>query len=172
MNVIMIRVIDDVTIPANCQFVMSLGFLFPHIIIGLSTLLVAIRTIAIWNKEKAIVAVVTGLWIVNVAFLIQGVARIRSKRVAVLNSCTPPNTESDKASMISVLVTNFILFSIMLGGLFSLRRQGGGLLDLGRLLLKQGVIWLLLAVVAELMPVVRPIGFFHTGSSLIILLWS
>jgi len=39
--------------------------------------------------------------------------------------------------MISVLVTNFILFSIMLGGLFSLRRQGGGMLDLGRLLLKQ-----------------------------------
>jgi len=56
--------------------------------------------------------------------------------------------------MISVLVTNFILFSIMLGGLFNLRRQGGGMLDLGRLLLKQGVIWLLLAVVAELLPVV------------------
>ena len=29
-------------------------------------------SIAIWNKNKAIVALVTGLWIVNVAFLIQG----------------------------------------------------------------------------------------------------
>jgi len=57
--------------------------------------------------------------------------------VAVLTYCTPPNAESNKASMISVLVTNFILFSIMLGGLFNLRRQGGGMLDLGRLLLKQ-----------------------------------
>lgn len=42
-----------------------------------------------------------------------------------------------KASMISILVTNFILFFIMFGGLFRLRRQGGGMLDLGRLLSKQ-----------------------------------
>lgn len=42
-----------------------------------------------------------------------------------------------KASLISILVTNFVLFSIMFGGLFRLRRQGGGMLDLGRLLSKQ-----------------------------------
>jgi len=44
----------------------------PYIVITLSTLLIAIRTIAIWNKRKAIIAVVAGLWIVNLAFLIQG----------------------------------------------------------------------------------------------------
>ena len=88
------------------------------------------------------------------------------------------NLESIRLSTIVALVTDIILLSIMLIGLFRMRRHGGGALALGRLLWSQvghcsnasrqlpcsrlienisihkGVIWLVVSVVAELTPTV------------------
>ncbi len=47
------------------------------------------------------------------------------------------NIESNKLTMIGILVTDIILLSTMLVGLLRLRRGGGGKFELGRLLWKQ-----------------------------------
>ena len=81
-----------------------------------------------------------------------------------------------------MFVTDFILLLITLVGLFRLRREGGGWLGLGWLLWKQvrgqhllqivvprsanvifvqqGVIWILVATIADLFPVVCPTCLF------------
>jgi len=78
-----------------------------------------------------------------------------------------------KLSTIAIFANDIILILIMLFGLYRLRRRGGGLMGLGRLLWNQvgwerfyrtldlrvyflckGVVWLLLAVTAELSPMV------------------
>jgi hypothetical protein len=80
---------------------------------------------------------------------------------------------SIRLSTIGVFAADIILLLIMLFGLYRLRRGGGGLMGLGRLLwnqvgwqrfyrtldlpvyiLRKGVVWLLLAVTAELSPMV------------------
>jgi len=154
MAMVMIQIANNVTTPIDCQVMSTFHVLFPNIVLALSTLLIAIRTIAIWNMNKSIVTLVIGIWVANVAFLIFGVARVRTEWVAALSSCSLPNAEKNKAGIIAVLATDLILFFIMLSGLLRLRRQSGGVLDLGRLLWRQGVIWLLFATVAELTPVV------------------
>jgi hypothetical protein len=79
-----------------------------------------------------------------------------------------------------VFATDFLLLLITLVGLLRMRREGGGFLGLGWLLWKQvrgqhllqvvvprpanvifvqeGVIWILIATIADIFPVVRPAG--------------
>jgi hypothetical protein len=52
-------------------------------------------------------------------------------------NCVTSNLESIRLSTIVALVTDIILLSIMLIGLFRMRRHGGGALALGRLLWSQ-----------------------------------
>ena len=91
------------------------------------------------------------------------------------------NAEDNKLNIIVTFITDIILLLIVLVGLIRLRYHGGGTLGLGRLLWKQvafrgfpsmgyrrptdvssvskGVIWLLLAVAADVPPTVGPALF-------------
>jgi hypothetical protein len=171
---------------------------------GLAKLMKDIR-IAIWNWNKIIVGLATGVWVTTIAFLIQGksiplsggeikcsavsgVSRVYNHPVTCLNL---PNfihlqfrssinvegcafrVDSIRLSTIATFASDIILILIMLFGLYRLRRGGGGLMGLGRLLWNQvgwerfyrtldlrvyflckGVVWLLLAVTTELSPMV------------------
>jgi len=152
MTVILNLVTLDITAPTNCQVLSTFSFFFAYTTFALSSLLIVLRIIAIWNKHKAIVGLATVLWVTNVSLLILGIARIRAVWVPENSSCSVPNIESGKPNVVSVLVTDIVLLLVMLVGLLRLRRRGGGMFALGHLLWKQGVIWLLLATVAEVPP--------------------
>jgi len=95
-----------------------------------------------------------GTWGINVAFLIQGTVRLRSRWLSDESTCMVVNTQSNTASLISMAATDIILLLIMLVGLLRLRFHGGGTFGLARLLLKQGVIWITLATLAEIPPAI------------------
>jgi len=97
----------------------------------------------------------TVLWTGNVSLVILGITRIRSAWVPGSNICSIPGMQSNIPTVISVLVTDIVLLLIMLIGLLRLRhRDGGQMFDLGQLLLKQGLIWLLLATAVEIPPTI------------------
>jgi len=97
------------------------------------------------------------------------------------NICVTLNTQDNEPNIISTLVADIVLLLIMLLGLHRLYGHGGGTFRLGRLLWKQvrfylsmvltllsfthvfsvpkGVIWLLVAAIAEIPPVVSPARF-------------
>jgi len=52
-------------------------------------------------------------------------------------ACVPVNAESSELNIIAMLVTDIALLLIMLGGLFNLRRNGGGEFGLTQLLWRQ-----------------------------------
>jgi len=108
--------------------------------------------IAIWNKNRVVAAISLGVWVTNIAFIIQGVARIRAAWVLKARMCAVLNIESNKLNIIVTVITDITLLLIMLVGLLRLRRYGAGTFGLGRLLWKQGVIWLFLATIAEVTP--------------------
>lgn len=98
-------------------------------------------------------------------------------------NCVVTSMDSIRLSTIVAFVTDVILLSIMLVGLSRMRRHGDGTMTLGRLLwnqvgqcfflptavpsahrrifIREGVIWLVVAVVAELTPTVSQFCLLH-----------
>lgn len=140
----------DATTPVNCQLLMSFQFTLAYLALAASSLLIVLRVIAIWERNKIIIAIATGIWGTNNIFLVQGVLRFHTTFGDA--NCQVHDVQSIKLSTTFALITDIVLFSIMLIGLARLRRHG--MMALGRLLWNQGVIWVLVAVVAELTPTV------------------
>jgi len=92
--------------------------------------------------------------VADVALFINGTVRIRSTWSPEANSCARLNLESTKPALIGSLITDVVLLLIMLSGVLRLRLEAVGAFDLGHILWKQGLNWLLLATVAEVPPLV------------------
>jgi hypothetical protein len=111
-------------------------------------------SVAIWKRNKVAVGIAAVLWINNCAFYLQGIARLRYTRVFPGGYCTALNVQATKATIIVSFLTDVSLLIIMLVGLFRLDCHRPGALATGRFLWNQGVIWLLLATVAGVVPTV------------------
>jgi len=146
-----------VSFTINCQLAYTIGFIFAYIAFGFSTLLIILRTVAIWNRKKVVVILATIVWVTNTSFLVLGSIRIRSSLAQAQNKCSIPNVRSNLATMISLFITDIVLLVVMLIGLVRMAFHGRGGFSLGRLgglLWKQGLIWFLLATTVELQPLV------------------
>jgi len=139
----------DAASPINCQAWVIFEVLFAYIAIAGASMLLVLRTIAIWNRDKIVYTIVVCIWSTNVSFLIHSIVQIRSSWEPVLNTCSVLNTDSSKYNIPITLATDVILFFTMLIGLFRLR-LGVGTSVLGRVLWTQGVIWFLLATMVQL----------------------
>ncbi|KAH9958776.1 hypothetical protein BC827DRAFT_1218481 [Russula dissimulans] len=142
------------TTEINCPVWLTFELIFSYSGVAAASLLIVLRIIAIWNKDKVIVAISTGIWVVNVSVIIQGIARLRASWDPSLKICTVLNTERNKLNIIVTLITDIVLLLIMLVGLLHLRQDGGGRFGIGLLLWNQGVLWLFLATIAEVPPMV------------------
>jgi len=111
-------------------------------------------SIAIWNRDRVVVAIAAGTWGVSIPFFIQGVSRLRVASEPNVGRCVIVKIKCIALGNIAALVTDIVLILIMLLGLFRMRRDAGGSMALGRLLWNQGVIWLILATLAEVTPTV------------------
>ncbi|KAF8491207.1 hypothetical protein F5888DRAFT_1075420 [Russula emetica] len=164
----------DTTTPINCQAWITLQLTFGLLGLVAASLLIISRIIAIWNKNRLVVWTAITVWATNASLIIFGIARMRASWDPILQECMVLNTEKDKFSSISILISDIVLLLIVLIGLLRLH-DSGGTFALGRLLWKQvgsgrsqfsvsqftylfplpkGVIWLLIATVAEVPPMV------------------
>jgi len=67
--------------------------------------------------------------------------QFRARWVPIAGACVMARVDSIKLSTIVALATDIGLILIMLLGLFRLRRRGGGIMALGRLLWNQVGLW-------------------------------
>ncbi|KAH9977430.1 hypothetical protein BJV74DRAFT_154989 [Russula compacta] len=144
----------DITTQISCHATIVSQLILAYLALACASFLIVLRIIAIWNMSRVVGAIAIGLWITNILFLIQGVIRFRAEQVSNGVGCEVVQIDGIQLSTIVALVTDVVLLLIMLFGVFRLRRDGCGTMALGRLLWNQGVIWLLLATVAEVTPVV------------------
>ncbi|KAH9964977.1 hypothetical protein BC827DRAFT_903995 [Russula dissimulans] len=154
MGVIIEFATSIIAIPTNCKVWTKFQFGFGYMTFSLSSLLIILRIIAIWNKNKFVVAFAVAVWLTTTSFFIHGTTQIRSEWVPDNLACGEPNTESNKLAITAMPVTDIALLLIMLIGLLRIRYRGGGKFNLGRLLWKQGVIYLFVATIAEIPPAV------------------
>ncbi|KAF8498240.1 hypothetical protein F5888DRAFT_233691 [Russula emetica] len=138
----------------DCQAYVTLDLALPGVAFGASSLLIVLRIVAIWNREKIITSIAVGVWVTDVAFLINGSVRVRESWSDELNTCVLLNPESIKPNIMGSLIADVVLLLIMLIGLLRLPFGAGDALGLERVLWKQGLIWLLIAIVFEIPPTV------------------
>jgi len=144
----------DSTSRYNCQVRISFQFFFGYLAFVLASFLIVLRTIAIWNKKKLVMAIAVGVWVINLGFQIQNLVRLRAAWVPALSTCAISNAHSTKPNLISILTTDIVLLLTMLIGLLRLGFHESGVRGLGKLMWKQGLIWLFLATIAGVPPVV------------------
>ncbi|KAH9984314.1 hypothetical protein BJV74DRAFT_886472 [Russula compacta] len=160
----------DVTTRYSCQAWVTLGFFSGFLSIAAASLLIVIRVIAIWSRNKVVVAIAAGVWAINVSVMIRGKSfslllweflismilllhlQVRSAWDPSQGGCFVFNIDSTKPTTIVILITDIVLLLIMLVGLLRLRRQSGGAFGIASILWKQGLIWLLLATIVEVPP--------------------
>ncbi|KAH9954844.1 hypothetical protein BC827DRAFT_1240425, partial [Russula dissimulans] len=177
LNVILNIVDLDASIQYNhCQVLITFQFIFGYLALAAASLLIVLRTIAIWKKTFFIVAFTTFVWLTYLSFLVYGISQSRSARGQAEGHCMLRNVEASKFDAVVTLATDIVLIFVMLIGLFRMRQIGGGWFELGSLLWKQGVVWLLLSTAAVLPPVVliclnlnAPLDFLFQFPALIIL---
>lgn len=138
----------------HCQVAITSEIVFAFLTVSASSLLIVLRVIAVWNRNKVAVAMAIILWVINAAFFIQLIARLRFADESSQAPCTPVNIESNELNLIAMAITDIALLLFMLVGLFRLRHHGNDMCGLRQVLWRQGVIWLVLALVAEVPPVV------------------
>jgi hypothetical protein len=112
--------------------------------------LLVIRVIAIWNRNKVVAVIATTIWSINGGFFIQSISQFSYAS----GHCKALSVQAIKIAMIVSFLTDVFLLIIMLVGLFRLDCHRHGALATGRFLWNQCVIWLLLATVAGVVPVV------------------
>jgi len=147
--------VDD-TVHYNCEVKTVFQFFFGYLAIAFASLLIVLRILAIWNKKKIIIAIAAGAWGISVIFQIQDIVRIRAVWEPVMSNstCLVVNWYISKLNILVTVATDIILLLIMFFGLLRLGFHERGVFGLGRLLWKQGVIWVLVATIAEVMPAV------------------
>jgi len=162
MTILLTLLIWDCTGSPNCQVVYAFGTVFTFLTMSTSSLLIVLRIIAIWNKNKVAMAISISVWGVNVVLFVQLVFRIGLAHnqlpmtcVTLYNKKSVPNPIANnpisfnrETNPIAMLITDIVLLLIMLVGLFRLHRHRDGSGTLAQALWKQGVIWLLLIIVA------------------------
>jgi len=156
MAVILNLVSIDLSTPYNCEIELVFQIFFGYLAFAAAALLIVIRVIAIWNRDKIVIAIATTIWATNFAFIIHGVVKIRAIWVPELTTCLllPGNIQSERLNLIATLATDISLLIIMLIGLLRLRFHERSALGLGHLLWKQGLIWFLIATLVEVPNVV------------------
>ncbi|KAH9991282.1 hypothetical protein BJV77DRAFT_548923 [Russula vinacea] len=147
-------VLLNLTTPYDCQFSETLALVFSFLALAAASLLLMLRIVAIWNRNAVAVGIAAIIWVNDCAFFIQGIARLRFERVFPGGYCTLRNVQAMKAAITVSFLSDVALLIIMLVGLFRLDCHRPGALATGRFLWNQGVIWLLVATVAGVVPTV------------------
>jgi len=150
LSIILFFVTFDVTTPINCQLWMLFSILFLCLSSITASLLIVIRTIAIWNRNKVAVALAMIVLGISIGFHIQNLVLVRFKWISSEQSCQPARDDAGGLGFIPSTVADMVLLLIIFASLFVLRRNGGGTFGLTGLLWRQGVVWLVLGSAIEI----------------------
>ncbi|KAI0064917.1 hypothetical protein BV25DRAFT_1914069 [Artomyces pyxidatus] len=138
----------NVTAPINCEAWIVFSLLFADLALVSASSLIVLRIAAIWERNIPVVALATSVWSVNVAFWLRDVIRSRSVWDPTSGGCIDLYTQRGQPLSIVTFSTDAVLLIIMLVGL--LVKGDAARFGIWRMLYHQGLLWLVLAMVAEL----------------------
>ncbi|KAH9979636.1 hypothetical protein BJV74DRAFT_125419 [Russula compacta] len=139
----------------NCQAFVIFEMVFVYLALATASSLIVLRIKVIWDGNSVMPMIAACIWVINGAFLILGITRLRSEWVpAGGGGCDTYNIQTTKVTIIVAFISDILLLIIMLVGLFRSNYHRSDAFGWGRLLWKQGVVWLSLAIIAGILPTV------------------
>ncbi|KZV76780.1 hypothetical protein PENSPDRAFT_343369 [Peniophora sp. CONT] len=136
----------------HCTAVYMAAFASGYTSMGLASLLLVLRIAAVWQRHTVIVVISYIVWFSSVALNIHDVTQLRASYHVSERTCLPYKTHDFVINSTGILGSDTVLLVLMLAGILRVRRDT--LEDgISRVLFRQGIIWLIVAIVVE-MPVV------------------
>ncbi|VDC03651.1 unnamed protein product [Peniophora sp. CBMAI 1063] len=142
----------DATSKIDCKVWLIFTYISASSTIILASTLIAIRSIAIWNQSRYLMYSSAVLIAAETAFFIHEIVVADAIWVPEEATCIAVQTQRNKL-LTAISVTDIFLFLSMLTGLLRLRHDLSHS-SLWQLLWNQGIVWLLLATIAEVPTVI------------------
>ncbi|KAI9454273.1 hypothetical protein F5148DRAFT_1230294 [Russula earlei] len=131
----------------NCQLWIVLDLIIVYASFACGSVLMAIRVIMIWNRNLIVTILTAGMTLTNIGFLIHGVATVYASWAAVVLTCTLKNADQSRANITTTMATDIGQLILMIIGLWRCRQTEK---DIVKFLYDQGLIWLVVATVAQI----------------------
>ncbi|KAI0315763.1 hypothetical protein OF83DRAFT_1084733 [Amylostereum chailletii] len=151
----------------NCQAWLYSVYCFSYAGLLLASTLIGIRVIAIWNRNRVVIAFVSFALLAFLGTLLHGVIVAKATYDPVSGICVILRSEENLPNGICGLVVDVLLLGAMLVGLF--RRREASRFGVWKMLWKQGLVWMVLATVAELPSVIFLSYNFNVAMNLMFL---
>ncbi|KAI9456847.1 hypothetical protein BJY52DRAFT_535964 [Lactarius psammicola] len=135
-----------------CQPFIIANFALSYASWAFASLIIVLRVIAIWDRNIIVSSIALSMWLAGLGINIRTVTMIEVTYNSVVEACIVLKTHRGLISSTAILAIDTILFVIMLIGL--LRHAHGSSTGIWHLLYKQCIIWMILAAIAEVPPVV------------------
>ncbi|VDB95647.1 unnamed protein product [Peniophora sp. CBMAI 1063] len=137
----------------SCTAWVKCMFLFSYLGVCMASLLIALRACAIWDRHWALVVFTAVSFLAQLALQIRSLVLATGARDSHSGMCTlADGATSGLPILAAVLAVDLTLLSLILIGL--IRRQESRAFGLGRMLWKQGIVWIVVASLAEVPTVV------------------
>ncbi|KAI9456852.1 hypothetical protein BJY52DRAFT_536213 [Lactarius psammicola] len=117
-----------------------------------ASLIIVLRVIAIWDRNVVVSSIALSTWLAGLGLNIRTVTMIEATYDSVFEACVVLKTHSGLVSAAAILAVDIMLLMIMLIGL--LRHAHVSSTGIWHLLYKQCIIWMILAAIVEIPPVV------------------
>ncbi|KAH9018565.1 hypothetical protein EDB85DRAFT_610512 [Lactarius pseudohatsudake] len=140
----------NLTTRFNCQAWLLAVYITCYPAFALNSLLILLRTVAIWERKLVISVVLTAVWLTNVAFLIHGVTLAKGVWLPLANACFVADSQKAKLNVLMSTVTDLILLFAMIIGVLRLQSDS----STWRMLYRHGIVWILLATVGLVPPTI------------------
>ncbi|OBZ65986.1 hypothetical protein A0H81_14022 [Grifola frondosa] len=135
----------------DCNALIQTLVVFAYFPMGFSSALIGLRIVAIFNRKVLVVIFVTAAVCTNIALFIYGVIVFgNSFWDPETMSCVVTGTVKNRLNIVVTFTLDVMMLIVMLIGIWRVRGSG----SLWRLVYRQGLIWLFIAVLAYVPPIV------------------
>ncbi|KAH9024117.1 hypothetical protein EDB84DRAFT_446754 [Lactarius hengduanensis] len=133
----------------NCQQWVLWSLITAYTSFTCASALISLRVVAIWGRNYLVMALIIGIWLTNVGFLLFGIVMVmvRSPWSPSAGRCLLKNTFRGRDNIALTVATDIAQLIIMLVGLLRSRKTKYGMF---RYLYVQGLIWLVAVTIGEL----------------------
>lgn len=135
-----------------CKPLILANYALPYVSWAFASLIIVVRVIAIWNRHIIVSSITVAAWLAGLGLNVRNLTMVEASYNSFLETCITLKTRRGLANAIAVLVVDVVLLMIMLIGL--LKHAHRSSTGIWYLLYQQCIVWIVLAGIAEVPPVV------------------
>ncbi|VDB92329.1 unnamed protein product [Peniophora sp. CBMAI 1063] len=132
----------------NCTAFYISALAASYVSLGLASLLIVFRVLAVWERRKPIIVVSYLVLTISIVLNIRDLTLLRAYYSSDFHSCIAYDTLEFVPNVAGVLASDALLLVLMLVGILRMREARH--FGIARFLYRQGVVWLLLVMIVEI----------------------